>query len=107
MRAALAITILITIAVGCATRDSQPKVTAYTPPIILTLQSIQTTNNNCRIAFFQMKNVSDMDMWFIGYGREHPDCVMQEKDSVGWDGSKDEGMLCGMGLGQHRIESGS
>src|SRR5882672_8096402 len=76
MRAVLAFISALAV-VGCATEQrEQPH--AYSPPVVVTLKSLQHTNDYS-VAVFTMKNVSSNPMWFDGEEREHPACCMEYK----------------------------
>src|SRR4051812_49365158 len=97
----------VSVICGCATSKERRGHTDYSPPIVFTLQSIQVTNNDCHIVFFEMKNVGDTDMWFTGNGRGEADYYVQRELSIGgWEGDTSDGRTCGMDMGWWRVAAG-
>jgi len=107
MRTPLAFAIAFSMTWGCATHDHQRNLSGYSPPVIITLRSVQVTND-CHIASFEMKNVGDVDMWFDGNKRGDADYFVQRQVSIdGWEGETDDGGDCGMDRGFWRVAAGT
>jgi hypothetical protein len=106
MRLYLAFGVLLSIACGCAMHDRGQNSVRYSPPIIITLRGIQVSND-CHIASFEIRNVSEEDMWFPGNRRGCADyCVQRELSIGGWD-PEPTGSDCPMDSAMWRVAAGS
>jgi hypothetical protein len=106
--ASLALGLVIATACGCASRRESENPGGYSPAIVLTLDSISVTNDNCHIALFRIKNVSDADLWFTGNRRGEADYYVERELSIGgWEGDTSEGRSCGMDMAWCRLAAGA
>jgi len=101
---------LIFALIGCATHHEALTATPDSPAIVISLVSIQVTNDR-HTALFEMKNVGDTDMWFIGWQRDDPLYSYQQKRLTGgWDqpyGGVVECGNCALDLNRYRLASGT
>ena len=108
MRAGLAFTTAVLLSLGCVSQYGERNFVSYSPPVVIRLKSIQANDNN-RVASFEMKNVGDLDMWYVGSIRPNRPAyfTVRELSDGGWSGNLDDDGSDSMDAGVRRLAAGT